>query len=163
AQAVRAALSPLVLVYGVGEAARSAAFWGVYVETLSGLPAEALRAAAADYAAGAGAEFFPKPGPLKALALKHAEPLRRAAARAARVGEGAVAVCKPPVEARRKQVEALLASFPSPNGEGRRQSRQGGECPRAPSSGEAGRGAARGTPPPGTLRVPPSPLGEGSL
>lgn len=132
AAGVRAALSPLVLVYGVGEAARSSAFWSVYVEALSGLPAQALRCAVADYAAGGEAQFFPKPGPLKALALKHAEPLRRAALEAARAGEAVAVKAKPPIEERRAAAAAALKALgvlsPSPPGEGRARSAQGGGC-----------------------------------
>jgi len=120
AQKVREALQPLVLVYGVGEAAKSAAFWRVYIEQLQGFPAEALAQAVSDYAGGATAEFFPKPGPLKALAAKRAEPLLKALSRARRA-----AAMKPPkvippqdAETRKALVAKMLAGFtrPSPDG-----------------------------------------------
>ena len=49
-KSVQHALQPLVLVYGIGEAARSAAFWEVYRKTLEDVPAESLRQAIEDYA-----------------------------------------------------------------------------------------------------------------
>src|SRR6185503_10867246 len=81
--AVRQALQPLVLVFGVGEAARSPAFWQAY-RVLAGVPPEALRQGIEDYLAASDSTFFPKPGPLKALCDKHAEPIYKAAARANR-------------------------------------------------------------------------------
>lgn len=83
-EAVKRSLQPLVLVFGVGEAARSAAFWRVYIKALSDVPLEALIGAVEEYPRLADAEFFPKPGPLRALALKHAEPIYQAASRARR-------------------------------------------------------------------------------
>src|SRR4051812_46581833 len=41
-EAVRLALQPLVLVFGVPEGSKSQAFWAVYYKTLGSLPAEAL-------------------------------------------------------------------------------------------------------------------------
>lgn len=81
--AVREALKPLVLVYGVGEAARSPAFWQAY-KVLSGLPVDALRRGIEEYLGLADSQFFPKPGPLKALCDKHAEPIYRACYRASK-------------------------------------------------------------------------------
>lgn len=86
-EAVRLALQPLILVYGVSQGANTAAFWKVYFKQLSDLPAEALAKAVDDYAGLPDAEFFPKPGPLRALALKHAEPICRAAYRARRAAD----------------------------------------------------------------------------
>lgn len=80
---VRHALQPLVLVYGVAEAARSPAFWQPY-KVLATLPVEALRLGIQDYTSAADSEFFPKPGPLKALCEAHAAPIRKAAFRASR-------------------------------------------------------------------------------
>lgn len=85
---VRHALQPLVLVYGVGDAARSPAFWQAYT-ILSGVPVEALRKGVEDYLKAPDSEFFPKPGPLKALCDKHAEPIFKAAFRAARAAGAA--------------------------------------------------------------------------
>lgn len=83
-RAVQLALQPLVLVFGVGEAARVAAFWKPY-RLLADLPREALAKAVDEYCGLPDAEFFPKPGPLKALGDKHAEAIRKAANRAQKV------------------------------------------------------------------------------
>jgi hypothetical protein len=85
--AVRIALQPMVLVFGVGEAARTAAFWRIYIQQLSDLPAEALAKAVEEYAGLPDSHFFPKPGPLKALAAKYAAPLYQAASRARKAAE----------------------------------------------------------------------------
>lgn len=63
------------------------AFWQAYHEDLGDVPAEALRHAIKDYRQSEKAEFFPKPGPLRALALKRAEPILKAAFRAKRCAE----------------------------------------------------------------------------
>lgn len=78
------ALQPAVLVYGRMEAMKTSAFWDRYARQLADLPAEAIRLALDDYDALPTSEFFPKPGPLRALALKRAEPILRAAGRAKR-------------------------------------------------------------------------------
>lgn len=84
AKAVVATLGPLLSLYGVADKSENEAkaFWGFYIDALSGLPAEALRAGVAEYVADAKSEFFPRPGPLKALCERHAIPLRMAANRA---------------------------------------------------------------------------------
>lgn len=112
-QAVRQALQPLVLVYGQSEAAKTSAYWRVYFQQLAGFPLEALRQACDDYAGGANAEFFPKPGPLKALAAKRAIPIYKARDRARRVAGMLAAPKLSPVdvETRREQVAELLAGF----------------------------------------------------
>ena len=84
--AVRLALQPLVLVFGAAEAAKAPGFWEAYIQALDGLPARALKKGIADYTSAAESQFFPKPGPLLALCLKHADPMRRAFYRA----EGAI-------------------------------------------------------------------------
>lgn len=81
-EAALAALRPLVLVYGIQEAARSAHFWRPYMEVLGSVPLEALSLAISEYIAKPDSAFFPKPGPLKAIADRQAEPIRRAAHRA---------------------------------------------------------------------------------
>jgi hypothetical protein len=86
-EGVGRALQPLVVVFGVGDAATTKAFWRVYYEALRDIPAEALGAAVRDYTLQADAQWFPKPGPLRALALKHAEPLYKAAYRAKRAAD----------------------------------------------------------------------------
>lgn len=84
---VAKALAPLVLVYGVGKAAETKAFWGVYFNALRDIPAEALSRAVDEYTTLPDSEFFPKPGPLKAIALKHAEPILKAAHRSRKAAE----------------------------------------------------------------------------
>lgn len=79
--AVRHALQPLVLHYGVAEAARSPAFWVPYL-LLAEMPAEALKKGVREYLGAADSEYFPKVGPLKALCAKHARPIFQAAHRA---------------------------------------------------------------------------------
>lgn len=83
-EAVIEALKPLVLVYGLGEQAKSPAFWQVYTKQLADVPAEALRLAVDDYASQPDSQFFPKPGPLREFALRRAEPVFRAASRSKR-------------------------------------------------------------------------------
>lgn len=83
-EAVRRALQPLVLIYGVGDAARSPAFWGPYLSALRDVPSQCLAAAVEAYTSAPDSAFFPKPGPLKALADRKAEAIRRAASRAYR-------------------------------------------------------------------------------
>lgn len=77
-------LAPLLALYGIGRKteAEAEAFWGFYMDALGNLPAEALRAGVAEYIADPKSEFFPKPGPLKAICERHAVPLRMAANRA---------------------------------------------------------------------------------
>jgi hypothetical protein len=84
AEAVGKALAPLLTLYGVQSKNPSEwkAFWGFYVDALGDLPAEALKAGVADYVADPKSEFFPKPGPLKAMCERHAIPIRMAASRA---------------------------------------------------------------------------------
>ena len=84
AKAVVALLTPLVTLYGVADRSESEwkAFWGFYIKALSDLPFEALRSGVEEYVGRGDSEFFPKPGPLKALALKQAEPLLMALGRA---------------------------------------------------------------------------------
>lgn len=104
--AVRNALQPLVLVYGVGDAARSPAFWQAY-KVLAGLPVEALRKGVEDYVAGPDSAFFPKPGPLKALCDKHAEPIFKAAFRASRAAGLTAPKRRVATEAEREAVHAM--------------------------------------------------------
>lgn len=79
---VQRALNPLVLVFGMGDQARSSLWWKVYYDALAELPAHAVQAAAEAYPSQPGAEWFPKPAALKALALKAAEPAYQAVGRA---------------------------------------------------------------------------------
>lgn len=79
-------LAPLLALYGVPRksGAEAEAFWGFYMDALGTLPAEALRAGVAEYVADPKSEWFPRPGPLKAICERHAVPLRMAANRAQR-------------------------------------------------------------------------------
>lgn len=112
-EVVRNALKPLVLVFGIGEAAKSATFWRVYFAKLADLPAAALIAAVEEFAGLPTAEFFPKPGPLRALALKHAEPIYKAAYRAKRAADSLPRPQRPEesAEQRRQAAEAILSSL----------------------------------------------------
>lgn len=77
-------LAPLLALYNVpkksGDEAK--AFWGLYIDALQGLPREAIKAGVRDYVADASSEWFPKPGPLRALCERHAVPVRMAVSRA---------------------------------------------------------------------------------
>src|ERR1700756_2134140 len=77
-------LAPLLALYGVPRKSDSEAeaFWGFYMDALCSLPPEALRLGVAEYVADGKSEFFPRPGPLKAICERHAIPLRMAANRA---------------------------------------------------------------------------------
>lgn len=90
-KAVVALLAPMVAVYGVADRSKAewAAFWRLYIAALADLPLSALRTGVDDYVAQPDSEFFPKPGPLKALCEKHAIPLRMAANRARKALEKA--------------------------------------------------------------------------
>lgn len=85
-QAVIATLAPLVTLYGVGDRSEGewTAFWRFYIDALASAPPEALKAGVADYVASAKSEFFPKPGPLKALVDDRARPVVAASHRASR-------------------------------------------------------------------------------
>lgn len=109
--AVQAALKPLVLVYGVGDAARSPVFWQAY-KILAGLPWEALRLGVEDYLAQPDSQFFPKPGPLKALCDKRAEPIYKAAFRASRAASLPPPKSRvPPTEEEKAAVAKMLGEF----------------------------------------------------
>lgn len=90
-KAVIAALVPLVSLYGVSDKSEQEwkVFWRFYAEALSGVPLEALKAGVADYVSRPDSEFFPKPGPLKALCDRHAMPILIAARRAQKALEQA--------------------------------------------------------------------------
>lgn len=83
-KAVIATLTPLVTLFGIADRSEGEwrAFWGFYTKSLADLPLEALRGGVEEYVAAPDSEFFPKPGPLRALCLKHAEPLLMALGRA---------------------------------------------------------------------------------
>lgn len=86
-----AALTPMVTLYGVSDKSQAewSVFWGFYITALGDLPAEAVQRGVDEYVADAKSEFFPKPGPLKAICEKHAVPLRMAANRARKALEKA--------------------------------------------------------------------------
>jgi hypothetical protein len=96
-EAVKRAMQPLVLVFGVSDSARTSAFWKVYLQALRDLPVAALEQAVQDYASSPESLFFPKPGQLKALALKRAEPIYQAASRAKSAADGPAIKAKVPV------------------------------------------------------------------
>ena len=84
--AVLSALRPLLAVYGLpdkSEADRDT-FWKVYVAVLASLPAHALQKGVRAYVESPDSQFFPKPGPLKALCEPFALSARQAYTRAAR-------------------------------------------------------------------------------
>jgi len=110
---VRRALQPLILVYGASEATKAPAFWQAYYAALSGLPAEALARGIADYTAAPDSEFFPKPGPLRALCEKHAEPIFKSASRAKRALDIPQGKRTPPTDEEKAAVAKLLAEFTS--------------------------------------------------
>ena len=81
---IAATLAPLLTLYGVPDKGEreAKAFFGFYIDALGDLPREAVTLGVAEYVADAKSEFFPKPGPLKAICDRHAIPLRMAANRA---------------------------------------------------------------------------------
>lgn len=83
-QFVIAALTPLVTLYGVSDKSPGEwrAFWRFYINALQDLPREAIERGVADYVAAPDSDFFPKPGPLKALCQKRAETILTAYGRA---------------------------------------------------------------------------------
>lgn len=85
-QAVIATLAPLATLYGIAGKSQGEwrAFWRFYIDALSNVPLEAIKAGVADYVQRPDSEFFPKPGPLKAICLRHAEQLFTALGRSRR-------------------------------------------------------------------------------
>lgn len=71
------ALMPLVAVFGVGDRSQAewAAFWRFYTDALSDMPAEAVTAGIKAYVHKPDSEFFPKPGPLRALVEEAGHPV----------------------------------------------------------------------------------------
>jgi len=62
-------------------------FWRFYTDALGDQPLESLKAGVDEYVRHGDSEFFPKPGPLKAICEKHAMPLAKAKSRLVRVLE----------------------------------------------------------------------------
>ena len=81
-EAVKAALAPLVVLFSVGEQAKVGVWWRAYLDALAGLPADAVQAACREYPTLSDSEFMPKPGPLRALAVKHGAQAFQAVGRA---------------------------------------------------------------------------------
>jgi hypothetical protein len=83
-QVVVQLLAPMMALFGVPRKSETEAeaFWGFYLDALSGLSVEAIAAGVAEYAADPKSEFFPKPGPLKAICERHAIKPTMAASRA---------------------------------------------------------------------------------
>jgi hypothetical protein len=90
-------MKKLILVYGAGESPRAASWWKLYYQALRDVPREALEQAVQDYVSSPDSLFFPKPGQLKALAMKRAEPIYQAASRAKRAADGEVVRSKAPM------------------------------------------------------------------
>lgn len=88
---VIAALVKMVPIYGVSDRSKAewATFWDLYAEVLVGLPVRALEAGCAEYRAAPDSEWFPKPGPLKAICERHAAPIRAVVKMAERVAQPA--------------------------------------------------------------------------
>lgn len=86
AKAVVSLLTPMVTLYGVSDKSEGEwkAFWGFYIEALRDIPVQALKDGIAEYVADGKSEFFPKPGPLRAICLRHAGAVFMAASRARR-------------------------------------------------------------------------------
>ncbi len=72
------------LVFDPGVRGEVPAFWTPYKRALADLPQSSILGAMADWEKQPDAEFLPKPGPLRALALKRAGPLYCAIGRARR-------------------------------------------------------------------------------
>lgn len=107
---MKAALTPLVLVFGVGEQARANAFWAVYEEALGDLPRIALDRALIEYQRTG--KFFPKPAEIRELAMPHTLGFRQAAYRAKKALEPSSGASVP--ESSRippEQFAALMADF----------------------------------------------------
>lgn len=86
-KAVIAELAPLATIYGVSDRSEGEwkTFWAIYTQILGELPIAALKAGVKSYVARADSEFFPKPGPLKALCEEKGGDLYRAIGRVRRV------------------------------------------------------------------------------
>jgi len=82
-KAVITILAPLVSLYGVPDKSEAEwrTFWGFYTKALGDLPAESVAKAVEEYVARHDSEFFPKPGPLRAICDRHAAPVRMAMSR----------------------------------------------------------------------------------
>lgn len=85
-KAVIATLTPLVTLYGVSDKTEAEwkTFWRFYIEALEEMPIEALKAGVAEYVQRPDSEFFPKPGPLRAICSEQAAPVWCAVSRARR-------------------------------------------------------------------------------
>lgn len=109
AKAIITTLAPLATLYGVGDKtdAEWRTFWGFYADALGSLPAEAVRAGVSEYVADSKSEFFPRPGPLKAICERHAIPLRMAANRAQKALQLAPPAPRPPIRDTRVVIDGL--------------------------------------------------------
>jgi hypothetical protein len=79
---VGAMLSEWTLVYDPGVRSETPGYWAPYKHALEDLPHEAIIGGMRAWEKQPDAEFFPKPGPLRALAKKSVEPLYFALGRA---------------------------------------------------------------------------------
>lgn len=108
---VCAALQPLVLVYGLGEQAKSPAFWAVYVKALQDLPREAITDAVDDYSARPDSLYFPKPGQLRDIAMRRGERLLRMASRAREAANMELRRAPEKTDADKAAVKEMLAGY----------------------------------------------------
>ena len=95
-----------------------AAWWADYFDALEDIPAQALEGGMKTWMQRPDAQFMPKPGELRALALKAGEPLYQAASRARRVAQlplrrfGPLDEANPePLEDRKAMAAEVLASL----------------------------------------------------
>lgn len=74
-------LAKMVPIFGVADrsSAEWATFWRFYLDVLADVPPAALKAACTEYVAAPDSNFFPRPGPLKAICDRHAADIRTAA------------------------------------------------------------------------------------
>lgn len=82
-------LAKMVPIFGVTDRSQTewSTFWRVYLDVLDDVPLSALKTAIGEYLAAPDSNFFPRPGPLKAICDRHAAPYRTAASLAERVLE----------------------------------------------------------------------------
>lgn len=84
------ALAPLLAIFHMDERAGSEAFWQVYIDVLEDVPICSLNAGVKAYLGRPESDWFPRPGPLKALCSSDEQTaLRRARLAMSRMARGA--------------------------------------------------------------------------
>jgi len=80
-------LAKMVPIFGVSDrsAAEWSTFWRFYLDVLDDVPPAALRAAITEYVSAPDSNFFPRPGPLKAICDRHSATVKIAERLAQRV------------------------------------------------------------------------------